>query len=96
MKLLYAITLCFTLSGCATNGGPLDATFWANNYNSVRSYVIDKVVPDKVVEVVDTVIYQAFTPLDVKIAECKEKGGTLGSSEYCHLPDGKGYATKSL
>ena len=83
-NLMVSLSVLF-IFGCASNGGILDAVFWAKNYNAVKDYVIDKVVPEKVVTTVDSVIYHVTTPLDVKKAECKEKGGTMGSSEVCRF-----------
>ena len=37
-------------------------------------------------EVVDVVVYEALTTFEQKVKDCEDKGGKMGSSEYCHLP----------
>ena len=88
-KLLVALSLLF-IAGCSSNGDVLDAEFWAKNYNKVRTYAVDLIVPDKVSKVVDTVVYEATTSFDQKVKDCEKMGGTMGHSEVCRgLPQDK-------
>ena len=89
---IVALSLLF-VAGCATNGGPLDATFYAKGYNKVLGYVqgkavdvVNVVVPTPVKRVVDKVVYEALTTFEQKVKDCEEKGGRMGKSEDCHLP----------
>ena len=58
-QIIALIGVMFFLSGCATNGGPFDPSFWVKKVVDTKDVVVDAVV-----EVVDEVV--APTPKEEK------------------------------